>query len=75
MAAVPYRLPGATLTEREHRVPLDHAHVDGPQMTAARIANRRPSPPTTPMTRSRIGTIESVYPTSRWVTKAVGLCA
>jgi len=24
-----YRVPGAILTEREHRIPLDHAHPDG----------------------------------------------
>jgi pimeloyl-ACP methyl ester carboxylesterase len=28
-----YRVPGATLTEREHAVPLDHAKPDGPQIT------------------------------------------
>lgn len=28
-----YRVPGAILTEREHSVPLDHAHADGPQIT------------------------------------------
>lgn len=28
-----YRVPGATLTEREHSVPLDHAHPDGPTIT------------------------------------------
>ncbi len=28
-----YRVPGAILTEREHSVPLDHARVDGPQIT------------------------------------------
>ena len=28
-----YRVPGAVLTEREHRVPLDHAKPDGPQIT------------------------------------------
>lgn len=28
-----YRVPGATLTEREHCVPLDHADADGPQIT------------------------------------------
>ena len=28
--AVTYRVPGAVLTEREHRVPLDHAAPDGP---------------------------------------------
>jgi pimeloyl-ACP methyl ester carboxylesterase len=28
-----YRVPGATLTEREHSVPLDHAHADGAQIT------------------------------------------
>ncbi len=28
-----HRVPGATLTEREHRVPLDHASPDGPQLT------------------------------------------
>jgi pimeloyl-ACP methyl ester carboxylesterase len=27
------RVPGATLTEREHEVPLDHAHPDGPTIT------------------------------------------
>jgi len=27
------RLPGATITEREHTVPLDHAHPDGPTIT------------------------------------------
>ncbi len=27
-----YRVPGATLTEREHAVPLDHAHPDGSQI-------------------------------------------
>jgi pimeloyl-ACP methyl ester carboxylesterase len=27
------RVPGAILTEREHRVPLDHAHPDGPTIT------------------------------------------
>jgi pimeloyl-ACP methyl ester carboxylesterase len=28
-----YRVPGAILTEREHTVPLDDAHQDGPQIT------------------------------------------
>lgn len=28
-----YRVPGATLIEREHLVPLDHARPDGPRMT------------------------------------------
>ena len=28
-----YRVPGAVLTEREHRVPLDHARPDGPSIT------------------------------------------
>jgi pimeloyl-ACP methyl ester carboxylesterase len=28
-----YRVPGAILTEREHRVPLDHAHPDGRSLT------------------------------------------
>ncbi|OGO58093.1 MAG: aminopeptidase [Chloroflexi bacterium RBG_16_72_14] len=28
-----YRVPGAILVEREHRVPLDHAHPDGPAIT------------------------------------------
>jgi pimeloyl-ACP methyl ester carboxylesterase len=28
-----YHLPGAVLTEREHRVPLDHAKPDGAQIT------------------------------------------
>jgi len=28
-----YRVPGALLTEREHTVPLDHAHPNGPQIT------------------------------------------
>ena len=28
-----YRVPGAVLVEREHRVPLDHAHPDGPVIT------------------------------------------
>jgi pimeloyl-ACP methyl ester carboxylesterase len=32
-AATTYRVPGATLTEREHTVPLDHAHPDGSQIT------------------------------------------
>lgn len=32
-AARTYRVPGATLTEREHSVPLDYAHADGPQIT------------------------------------------
>jgi pimeloyl-ACP methyl ester carboxylesterase len=30
---VTYRVPGATLTEREHVVPLDHAAPDGPTIT------------------------------------------
>ena len=28
-----YRVPGAVLTEREHRVPLDHANPDGRSLT------------------------------------------
>jgi pimeloyl-ACP methyl ester carboxylesterase len=28
-----YRVPGATLTERDHSVPLDHAQPDGPRIT------------------------------------------
>jgi pimeloyl-ACP methyl ester carboxylesterase len=28
-----YRVPGAVLTEREHAVPLDHAHPEGPRIT------------------------------------------
>ena len=28
-----YQVPGAVLTEREHRVPLDHARADGPSIT------------------------------------------
>ena len=31
--AIIYRVPGAVLTEREHRVPLDHARPDGPSIT------------------------------------------
>ena len=31
--AVTYRVPGAVLTEREHRVPLDHAAPDGASIT------------------------------------------
>jgi pimeloyl-ACP methyl ester carboxylesterase len=31
--AITYRLPNAILTEREHRVPLDHAHPDGPAIS------------------------------------------
>jgi len=31
--AVTYRVPGAVLTERDHRVPLDHARPDGPSIT------------------------------------------
>ncbi len=31
--ATTYRIPGATLIEREHSVPLDHADPDGPQIT------------------------------------------
>ncbi len=31
--SVTYRVPGAILTEREHRLPLDHAQPDGPQIT------------------------------------------
>jgi pimeloyl-ACP methyl ester carboxylesterase len=31
--AVTYRVPGATLTEREHVVPLDHSRADGPRIT------------------------------------------
>jgi pimeloyl-ACP methyl ester carboxylesterase len=31
--SVTYRVPGAVLTEREHRVPLDHARSDGPWIT------------------------------------------
>ncbi len=33
MTAVTYRVPGAILTEREHRVPLDHTHPDGRSIT------------------------------------------
>jgi pimeloyl-ACP methyl ester carboxylesterase len=28
-----YRVPGATLVEREHSVPLDHGAPDGPRIT------------------------------------------
>src|SRR5689334_5309361 len=28
-----YRVPGALLVEREHTVPLDHAHPEGPKIT------------------------------------------
>jgi pimeloyl-ACP methyl ester carboxylesterase len=28
-----YRVPGAVLTEREHRIPLDHGHPDGRSVT------------------------------------------
>ncbi|MDL2334747.1 MAG: alpha/beta fold hydrolase [Chloroflexota bacterium] len=31
--AVTYHVPGATLTEREHTVPLDHAATDGPRIS------------------------------------------
>jgi pimeloyl-ACP methyl ester carboxylesterase len=31
--AATYRLPGAVVTEREHTVPLDHAHIGGPSIT------------------------------------------
>ncbi len=31
--ATTIRVPGAVLTEREHRVPLDHARPDGPTIT------------------------------------------
>ena len=30
---ITYRVPGAVLTEREHRVPLDHANPGGEQIT------------------------------------------
>lgn len=30
---VTYHVPGATLTEREHQVPLDHGRADGPKIT------------------------------------------
>jgi pimeloyl-ACP methyl ester carboxylesterase len=32
-AGATFRVPGAVLTEREHAVPLDHAHPDGPMIT------------------------------------------
>ncbi|MEW6224945.1 MAG: alpha/beta fold hydrolase [Chloroflexota bacterium] len=32
-ATATYRVPGAILVEREHRVPLDHARPDGPVIT------------------------------------------
>ncbi len=31
--STPIRAPGVVLIEREHRVPLDHAHPDGPSIT------------------------------------------
>jgi pimeloyl-ACP methyl ester carboxylesterase len=31
--SITYRAPGAVLTEREHRVPLDHGRSDGPWIT------------------------------------------
>ena len=31
--AITYRVPGAILTEREHKVPLDHANPGGPTIT------------------------------------------
>jgi pimeloyl-ACP methyl ester carboxylesterase len=31
--AITYRVPGAVLTEREHRIPLDHAEPDGEKIT------------------------------------------
>ncbi len=31
--SVTYHVPGAILTEREHRLPLDHARPDGPSIT------------------------------------------
>jgi len=31
--AVTYRIRSAIVTEREHSVPLDHAHADGPRLT------------------------------------------
>jgi pimeloyl-ACP methyl ester carboxylesterase len=31
--ATTYRVPGAVLTEREHRVPLDHARPEGPSIS------------------------------------------
>jgi pimeloyl-ACP methyl ester carboxylesterase len=31
--SVTYQVPGAILTEREHRLPLDHARPDGPSIT------------------------------------------
>ena len=49
-----YRVPGATLTEREHSVPLDHARPDGPQITvftrevAAPDGDGPPVPPLPP---------------------------
>jgi len=33
MTVATYRVPGAVLTEREHRVPLDHTRPDGPDIT------------------------------------------
>ena len=33
MPTVTYHVPGATLTEREHSVPLDHAAANGPKIT------------------------------------------
>jgi pimeloyl-ACP methyl ester carboxylesterase len=33
MTAVTYHVPGAVLTEREHELPLDHAHPDGHKIT------------------------------------------
>ena len=31
--SVTYRIPGAVLTEREHAVPLDHSHPEGPKIS------------------------------------------
>ena len=33
LGAVTYRVPGATFTEREHDMPLDHSRPDGPRIT------------------------------------------
>ena len=74
---VTIRVPGAVLTEREHTVPLDHAHPDGPAITVfTREVASPDAPATTPYLVFLQGGpgIEATRPTSPpsgWMVRAI----
>ena len=71
-----YRVPGAVLTEREHKVPLDHARPDGPQISVFTREVADPDSPNRPYLVFLQGGpgFEAVRPTSPpsgWMVRAL----